>query len=108
MPDDPTVQGAQLMRRRWATRVRPALVLLAAALTALISAGVCTAAILAPAPAAVVPLVVLICIGCPLFASWEVPVALASVRSERAAGRALARLRRTLEQLPETEHPLGL
>ncbi len=86
---------------------RPGLVLLVAAVTALISAATCTGAILAPAPAAAIPLVVAICIGCPMFAGWEVPNALAALRSERA-GRALARLRRTLDALPETEHPLGL
>ncbi len=42
-----------------------------------------------------------------MFAGWEVPSAVAALRSERA-GRALARLRRTLDELPETEHPLGL
>jgi hypothetical protein len=82
------------------------LVLLAALLTALISAGVCVAAILAPAPAVAIPLVVAICIGCPMFAGWEVPNALAALRANRA-GKALAKLRRSLDRLPETEHPLG-
>lgn len=85
---------------------QPRLVLLAALLTALISAGVCVAAILAPAPAAAIPLVVAICIGCPMFAGWEVPNALAALRANRA-GKALAKLRRSLDRLPETEHPLG-
>ena len=53
-----------------------------------------------------IPLVVAICIGCPLFAGWEVPNALAALRANRA-GKALARLRRSLDELPETEHPLG-
>ena len=86
---------------------RPGLVLLVAAVTALISAATCTGAILAPAPAVAIPLVLAVCIGCPLFAGWQVPDALAALRSERA-GRALARLRRSLDELPETEHPLGL
>jgi hypothetical protein len=85
---------------------RPRLVLLAAIVTALISAGVCVAAILAPAPAVAIPLVVAICIGCPMFAGWEVPNALAALRANRA-GKALAKLRRSLDRLPETEHPLG-
>jgi len=89
-----------------ATPRRARLVLLAAMLTALISAGVCVAAILAPAPAVAIPLVVAICIGCPMFAGWEVPNALAALRANRAA-KALARLRRSLDRLPETEHPLG-
>lgn len=82
------------------------LVLLAAVLTALISASVCVAAILAPAPAVAIPLVVAICVGCPMFAGWEVPNALAALRANRA-GKALAKLRRSLDRLPETEHPLG-
>jgi hypothetical protein len=89
----------------------PSIVLLAAIVTALISAAVCVAAILAPAPAAAAPLVVAISIGCPVFAAWDVPVALASLRADRAVRsgkKALATLRRNLEQLPETEHPLGL
>lgn len=108
MRDDSVFDSSPFVTRRLPTRTQPGLVLLAAAVTALISAGVCAAAILAPAPAAAVPLVVLICIGCPLFAAWEVPVALALLRADRAGGKALAMLRRTLDQLPETEHPLGL
>jgi hypothetical protein len=72
------------------------------------SAGLCAAAIVAPAPSAVVPLVVVISVGCPVFAAWEVPGAIASVRAEQERGKALAALRRSLAQLPETEHPLGL
>lgn len=89
----------------------PKLVLLAAAFTILLSSAVCVGAVLAPAPVAVLPFVVVICVGCPLFASWEVPLALASVRANRAESshrRALAGMRRSLDQLPETEHPLGL
>jgi len=85
---------------------QPRLVLVAALVTVLISAGVCVAAILAPAPAEAIPLVVVICIGCPMFAGWEVPNALAALRANRA-GKALAKLRRSLDRLPETEHPLG-
>jgi len=85
---------------------QPRLVLLAALLTALISAAVCVGAILAPAPAVAIPLVVAICIGCPMFGGWEVPNALAALRANRA-GKAMARLRRSLDRLPETEHPLG-
>jgi hypothetical protein len=72
------------------------------------SAGLCAAAIVAPAPSAVVPLVVVISVGCPVFAAWEVPGAIACVRAEQERGKALAALRRSLAQLPETEHPLGL
>jgi hypothetical protein len=86
---------------------RPHLVLLLAAATVLASVGLCAAAILARAPSAVVPLVALICVGCPIFASWEVPVAIASLRDDDGH-KALAMLRKSLDQLPEVEHPLGL
>jgi hypothetical protein len=66
----------------------------------------CTAAILAPAPAAAVPMVALVCVGCPMFASWEMPIALASLRAQRGR-HALATLRKSLDRLPEVEHPLG-
>jgi hypothetical protein len=36
-----------------------------------------------------------------------VPVAIASLRANRGR-EALARLRKTLDKLPEVEHPLGL
>lgn len=81
---------------------------LVALLTVLVSIGVCVAAVLAPAPAAAVPLVVAICVGCPLLAAWEAPPALAKLRAHRAGGSALAQLRRSLDELPEIEHPLGL
>lgn len=79
----------------------------AAAATVLMSAGLCAAAVVAPAPTPVVPLVILVSVGCPVFAVWEVPGAIASVRARREQGKALATLHRTLAQLPETEHPLG-
>jgi hypothetical protein len=85
----------------------PHLVLLLAVATALASVALCAGAILAPAPSAIVPLVALICVGCPMFASWEVPVAIASLRADRGH-KALAMFRKSLDQLPEVEHPLGL
>jgi hypothetical protein len=88
-------------------RSQAGLVLLAALMTIITSAALCTAAILAPAPVAVVPFVVVICIGCPVLASWQVPDVIATLRSRRLAGRALSQLHRGLAQLPETEHPLG-
>lgn len=106
MHDDPFDAFPLLTRRP--TRARAGLVLLAALLTALSSAAVCAVAILAPAPAAAVPLVAIICVGCPMFAGWEVPLAVASLQTNRAGGKAMARLRQNLEQLPEVEHPLGL
>jgi hypothetical protein len=87
--------------------LRPRLVLIVALVTALSSMAVCAAAILVPAPAAVVPLVVTVCVGAPLFAGWEAPGALAWVRAERSHRCALTKLRRALDQLPEVEHPFG-
>jgi hypothetical protein len=84
------------------------LILLTTLLTALVSVGVCVASVLAPAPAGALPLVVVVCVGCPLFAAWEAPAALAAVRARRARGDALGRMRETLDRLPEIEHPLGL
>jgi hypothetical protein len=84
------------------------LILLTTLFTVLVSVGVCVASVLAPAPAGALPLVVVICVGCPLFAAWEAPAVLAALRAHRARGDALIRMRETLDRLPETEHPLGL
>jgi hypothetical protein len=92
-------------RRR--TRSEPVLVLLAALMTIITSAVLVGAAILAPAPAAVVPIVVIVSIGCPVLASWQIPPVVATLRAKRFATRALSQLHRALAQLPETEHPLG-
>ena len=71
-----------------------------------------TAAALVPAPPAVLPLLVIIGIGCPMVAAYELPRALAGLRrpmrSRAVDSRALAALRRQLDALPETQHPLGL
>ncbi len=103
----PSTEKRAFVTDRPPMRAAPRLVLVVAVFTTLISAAVCVAAILAPAPLAAVPLVVAISIGAPVFATWNVPVALACVRAERSGGRALASLRQTLARLPETEHPLG-
>jgi hypothetical protein len=92
------------------SRRQALLVCFAAVVTALLCAGVCAAAVLVPAPATVVPMVVAVCIGGPIFATWEVPRAVAALRTRRRKhdAKALAALRRSLDALPETEHPLGL
>lgn len=89
--------------------LRAHLVCLTAMLTAVVCSAVCVAAVLAPAPAAVVPLLALVCVGCPMLAAWELPSAIATLRARRASSDAyaLATLRRSLDSLPETEHPLG-
>lgn len=107
MGDEALIEDYAFATWRPAAPARPRLVVFAALATSLISAAVCVGAILAPAPAVAIPLVVAICIGCPIFAGWEAPNAVAALRANRA-GNALARLRRSLDELPETEHPLGL
>jgi hypothetical protein len=91
----------------WQTRSEPVLVLFAALMTVVTSAVLLTAAILAPAPEAVIPFVVIISIGCPVLASWQIRPVVAALRAKRFATRALSQMRRGLAQLPETEHPLG-
>lgn len=89
-------------------RAQPHVALLALVVTALASAGLCAGAILAPAPAMAIPLVVITSVGAPIFAGWQAPGAIAALRAQRANGNALAVFRRRLRDLPETEHPLGL
>lgn len=82
------------------------------ALTALMCAGLLSAAALVPAPPAILPLLVVVCIGCPMAAACELPAAIAGLRRVRRPrtidSRALDLLRRQLDALPETQHPLGL
>jgi predicted phosphoribosyltransferase len=82
------------------------LVCINALVAALACAGVMVAAALTPAPTAVMPIVVVVCIACPMLSAVELPAALSVLRRRNA--QALAELRRTLDALPETEHPLGL
>ena len=85
-----------------------------AVLAALLGAGLLCAAILVPAPAAVLPLLGVVCVGLPMLAAWEMARTHAAlggiVQALRHGGRlderALAELRRALERLPETAHPL--
>jgi len=91
--------------------VRARLTCALAAVTTLLCAGLMTAAVLVPAPLAALPLLVPVCLGLPVVAALEVPDAVFLLLAVRRAGlsrRHLARLRRELEQLPETSHPLGL
>jgi hypothetical protein len=85
--------------------------------TVLLSGALFMAVALVPAPLAALPLAAAVCIGCPLVTAWNVPVSIAVLRSAAGDGRegtrrgldkrALAELRRTLDRLPETDHPLG-
>jgi hypothetical protein len=77
------------------------------ALTAVICAGLLSAAVLVPAPPGAVAFVALVCIGCPMLAVWG----LSSVTAppERKPDAVLVEeLRCELERLPETRHPLDL
>jgi hypothetical protein len=90
------------------------------ALTAIFCAGLVGAAAVVPAPPAVLPFIIGVCVGCPMLAAWEASFSVAVLRSTSSAGhaadasralldsRALRKLRRQLDHLPETRHPLGL
>lgn len=109
--DLPTPAAVLPSLYRVRTRAQSIAVLMVAVVSVAISAGVCVASVLVPAPPGVLPLVVVVCIGAPMFASWDLPPAIASLRADRArraARGAVAKLRRSLEELPETDHPLGL
>jgi hypothetical protein len=73
------------------------------------SGGLCVVALLLHPPVAVDPLVALACIGCPVFGTWQLSSAIASLRAGRVRGKrmAVAQFRRSLARLPEVEHPLG-
>jgi hypothetical protein len=82
-----------------------------AAMTVLACAGLLCAAVAAHAPVAVLPLVAAVCIGCPMAMAWSLPVSIALLRAaarvDELDRHAVAALRRHLERLPETPHPLG-
>jgi hypothetical protein len=99
---DPVVSAGGLPRRQ------AILVCVSAALVVLMGAGLCSAAILVPAPAAVAPFVATCCVALPILAAWRLPTAIASLRARRPSELSLAALRRELDELPETEHPFGL
>jgi hypothetical protein len=61
------------------------------------------AAVLTPAPLPIVPLLLLVCLGCPMALGWSLPGAVAVLRRR---GQVLS-LRRELARLPEAPHPHG-
>ena len=83
---------------------RARLVCLSAASMALACAGLIVTAVLLPPPAAIVPFLAIVCIGCPMAAACELPAAIVALRAHRRAGAAF---RRGLAELPETPHPRG-
>lgn len=86
------------------SRSRARLTIVAGVVTALTCAGLVVAVALLPVPVAALPFVAIACVGLPMLAALEVPQAVRALRGERS----LASLRRNLERLPETQHPLGL
>jgi len=94
------------------TRGQAILVCASVVLSALMCAGLLTAATLAPAPPAVLPFVIAVGIGLPMVSAWELRPSLVVLRAHRYAARAagqarlLADWRRRLDALPETPHPL--
>src|SRR5688572_28628427 len=79
--------------------------------TLLASVALVTIAVLAPAPPVALPMIVATCIGLPMVAAWEMPRSVVILRAAVAGARShrhLSQLRRELDRLPETRHPLGL
>jgi hypothetical protein len=67
-----------------------------------VCAALLLAAVLVPAPTTVLPLVIAACLGCPMAATYDLARTVAAVREPQLS------LRRELDRLPETPHPLGL
>jgi hypothetical protein len=82
------------------------------ALTALVCGGLLAAAALVPAPPVMLPFIVPVCVVVPMVVALESTSALAVIRQRwsrsRLDARALGKLRRELDRLPETGHPLDL
>ena len=73
---------------------------LAALVTAIGCAALLAAAVLVPAPHAVVALIIVVAIALPMLAAWD-------LSRVCAARLSLAELRRQLDRIPETPHSLG-
>ena len=82
---------------------------LACGVTALMCAGLLAGAALAQAPLAALAVIVPLCVALPMLAVWHATTTAAVASGPRPINKAaLNRLRRDLERLPETHHPLGL
>lgn len=103
--NEPRVIAAPRLR----TRTEAASACVVAAVSFACAAGLCVAAVLLHPPVAVVPLLVIACVGCPVLGTWELAPAVAALRNSGRVNnrRAIANFRRSLAALPETEHPLG-
>jgi hypothetical protein len=80
---------------------RLAFATVSAVFTALFATGLVVAAALVTPPVAVLPVLAVACIGAPMAGAFEVGRALSAAREPHD------RLRRDLDRLPETQHPLG-
>jgi hypothetical protein len=89
-------------------RRQAVLICLTAVLTCTAAAGLGAAAMVLHPPVAVVPLLLILCVGAPVLGTWELRGAISDLRRHHRFGhaRALARFRRSLDRLPEVEHPL--
>ena len=98
---------------RLPTRRQALVVCATVVVTVLVCGGLLTAAALVPAPTVVMPFIAVSCVGLPMMASWELRRSVVilrmtgGVRRRRGEARLLQDMRRYLDQLPETEHPLG-
>jgi hypothetical protein len=104
-------QARRMISRPVESRREAILTCLFATFTALACAGLLTAAALVPAPPVVLPFLVTVCIATPMGAALELPAAIACLRAAHRGSlddRALDVLRRQLDHLPETRHPLDL
>jgi hypothetical protein len=93
------------------SRRHAAVICAVAAATAFVCAALVSAAALVPAPPVVLPLIGAICIGCPLAVREDMRSSISVLRDPALTPlrrRHIGRLRRQLDRLPETEHPLGL
>lgn len=99
------------MRNRVVTRRQVYANCALAAVTFAVCAALMTAAVIAHAPVGVVPFAVIVCIGCPMAAAFQLPATVSALRRMRAhridGEEMLTALRGQLARLPETDHPLG-
>lgn len=106
----------------WSFRTRRQTIVrgVVAALMTVTCAGLIGAAALVPAPPVVLPLLIVVCVGCPMLVAGELSGSIAALRRGSRASheasaltlpldqRALSQLCGQLDRLPETDHPLGL
>ena len=85
----------------YSVKRRLALALVSTGFAALFAAGLLIAAALVTPPLAAVPAIALACTGAPMAATFDLARAFSAAREPHD------RLRRELDLLPETPHPLG-